>query len=424
VIIKEIVLRIGQKIAGFCMRRKDIILLVVAVAVLVFSLVRLTGGKTAAEVISPALVFVHNWESREEIILSLIDDFKLQYPEIEIFAVYKPYNEIRLSLFSNSDSAIEDDSIEGDIIAIDPLWIPELVKKEKIEPEEFPILRFFYPLFYNIEILKQAGFSGPPKTRSEFLAQARAVNKLGMHAVAFALGDTGGQNPYWDIYSWIWAAGIVFPNPQNGEYTRNPGGLTSAQTNVIRETLDFFCTLYNEKLLFPGTFSMNENEKMEAFLNGRTAFMIGSAEDMELLKSGLGDALDYTAIPVPDNYQGRPVFGSSGWNLAINRNSALKEDSRLFIDFLAEHSPLLAYEWAIPENNNPMFTPDPFYAKAQELYISGNLIRDFSGPQTGPQAGPQAGPQVGPRATDFGEELLNLLEGRISAAEAVQRLPW
>jgi ABC-type glycerol-3-phosphate transport system substrate-binding protein len=153
---------------------------------------------------------------------------------------------------------------------------------------------------------------------------------------------------------------------------------------------------------------MDENEKREAFLNGRTAFMIGSAEDMELLKSGLGEALDYTAIPVPDNYQGRPIFGSSGWNLAINRISALKEDSRRFIEFLAEHSPLLAHGWAIPENNNPIFSPDPFYSKAQELYISGNLIQDFSRPV----------------AIDFSEELMNLLEGRISAAEAVQRLPW
>jgi multiple sugar transport system substrate-binding protein len=409
-------LNFGQKIAGFCMRRKDIILLAVAALVLVFSLARLTGmNKMTEEVAAPALVFVHNWESREEIILSLIDEFKLQYPETEIIAVYKPYNEIRLSLFSNSDSVIEDDSIEGDIIAIDPLWISDLTKEEKIEPEEFPILRFFYPLFYNIEILKQAGFSGPPKTRSEFLAQARAVNspERGIHAIAFALGDAGGQNSYQDIYSWIWAAGIVFPNPQNSqEYARNPGGLTSAQTTGLRETLEFIAALNSEKLLLPGTFTMDENEKMEAFFNGRTAFMIGSAEDMELLKSGLGDALDYTAIPVPDNYQGRPIFGSSGWNLAINRNSALKEDSRLFIAFLAEHSPLLAHGWAIPENNNPLFASDPFYSKAQELYISGNLIRDFSGPQTGP------------RATDFREELMNFLEAKISAAEAVQRLPW
>ncbi|MDR0312167.1 MAG: extracellular solute-binding protein [Treponema sp.] len=387
-------LKIGQKPAGFLMLRKDLILMALAVAVLVFSLVRLTN-KTAAEltVTAPVLVFVHSWESKEEMILSLIDEYNVQYPETEIIAVYKTYSEIKEMLFSS----IETNSIEGDIIAIDPLWISELVKEEKIEPDEFPILRFFYPLFYNIELLKQAGFSGPPKTRSEFLTQARAVNQpdANIYAIAFALEDAGGKNPFRDLYSWIWAAGIALP--------------TSTQISALRETLEFFVTLYNE---VPGTVFMDENEKREAFLNGRTAFMIGSAEDMELLKSGLGDALDYTAIPVPDNYQGRPIFDSSGWNLAINRNSALKEDSRRFIDFLAEHSPLLAHGWAIPENNNPMFSPDPFYSKAQELYISGNLIRDYSGPQAGPVA------------FDFSEELMNLFEGRISAAEAAQRLPW
>jgi ABC-type glycerol-3-phosphate transport system substrate-binding protein len=388
-------------------KNKDIVLLILAVVVLVFSLARLTLNKSTAEAtVPPALVFVHNWESREGIIRNLINEFELQYPETKISAVYKPYYEIRESFFSNPESVVE-----GDVIAIDPLWISELVKEEKIEPEDYPILRFFYPLFYNIEILKQAGFSGPPKTRNEFLTQARAVNNpgAGIHAIAFALGDADNGNPYRDIYSWIWAEGIVFPNPESYQSaTQNPGGLSAVQTAALRETLKFFATLYDEKLLAPETFSMDENEKRETFLNGKTAFLIGSAVDMELLKSRLGNALDYTAIPVPDNYQGRPIFDSSGWNLAINRNSTLKEESLRFITFLMEHSPLLAHGWAIPENDNPMFTSDPFYSKAQELYISGNLIQDF----------------YGPKGIAFREELINLVEGRIGPAEAVQRLPW
>jgi ABC-type glycerol-3-phosphate transport system substrate-binding protein len=140
--------------------------------------------------------------------------------------------------------------------------------------------------------------------------------------------------------------------------------------------MEFFATLHHENLLLPGLFTLDENEKRAAFLEGRTAFMIGSAEDMELLRAGLGAALDYTAVPVPDNYPGKPLFGRGGWDLAINRGS-LKEEAKLFISFLMEHSPSLAYGWAVPENYNSMIPSDLFYAKAQELYISGNLVQDF-----------------------------------------------
>jgi ABC-type glycerol-3-phosphate transport system substrate-binding protein len=390
------------------MRHKDIVLLVLAILVLVFSLIRMNGNNAGAAITvpAPALVFLHSWEGREEILSSLKEKFELQYPEIKVLLVYKPYDEIRKALFDNSGNVIGTAVIQGDIIAVDPLWISDLVKAGKIELEKFTVLSFFYPFFYNTEILIQAGFSGPPKTRTEFLTQARAIItlKTGEYPIAFAL-EVQNIAPYRDIYSWIWAAGIMF---ESG--TQNSGSLLPAETATLRQALDFFAALHNENLLFPGSFSMDENEKREAFLKGRTAFMIGSAEDMELLRTGLGNALDYTAIPVPDNYTGRPLFGRGGWDLAINRNSSQKKEAMQFISFLLEHSLVLAHGWAIPENYNPAIPSDYFYSKAQELYISGDLVQDFS--------------KQRPRDLDivFRDELMKLFEGKTSAADAVQAI--
>jgi ABC-type glycerol-3-phosphate transport system substrate-binding protein len=407
------------------MKHKDIVLLILALMVLVFILVRM--NKTAAADISvtaaPVLVFIHSWEGRDEILNNLKDKFELQYPEIEVQLVYKPYDEMSKALFGNSDDVTETAVIEGDVIAVDPLWISDLVKAGKIELEKFTVLSFFYPFYYNTEILKKAGFSGPPKTRTEFLTQARAIMNLktGEYPIAFALED-GSISPYRDLYSWIWAADIAFSSPQNVG-TRSPGTFLPAELTSIRQALDFFVTLHNENLLLPGSFLLDENEKREAFLNGRTAFMIGSAEDMELLRAGLGDALDYTAIPVPDNYSGRPLFGLGGWDLAIKRNSALKQEAMQFISFLLEHSPVLAHGWAIPENYNPVIPSDAFYAKAQELYISGNLVQDFANLAPRDQEG-NLRPLVSVEDLDtvFREELMKLFEGETSSADAVQAI--
>jgi ABC-type glycerol-3-phosphate transport system substrate-binding protein len=393
------------------MRHKDIVLLILAVLVLVFVLFRMNGNKAKADIAvpAPALVFIHYWEGKEEILNSVKDKFELQYPEVKIQLVYKPYDEIRKALFDDSGDVIETAVIEGDVIAADPLWIPALVKSEKIFPSNSTVLNFFYPFYYNTEILQQAGFSGPPKTRTEFLTQARAIMNLktGEYPIALALGD-GSLYPYRDIYSWIWAADLLFSDPRKETGMQNPGTFLPAEITSLRQTLDFLVTLHNENLLLPGSFSLDENEKRTAFLNGKTAFMIGSAEDMELLRAGLGDALDYTAIPVPDNYSGRPLFGQGGWDLAINKNSALQHEAAQFLAFLLEYSPVLAYGWAVPNYNNPVFPSDPFYSKAQELYSSGDLVKDFS--------------DIKPQNLDivFKEELAKLVEGKTTTTDTVQ----
>jgi multiple sugar transport system substrate-binding protein len=393
------------------MRHKDIVLLILAALVLVFSLVRM-GGKKAADIIEtvPTLVFIHGWEGREEILGSLKEKFELQYPEIKIDLVYKPNDQIRKTLFDDSGNVIETAVIEGDVIAADPLWIPDLVRAGKIELEKSTVVSFFYPFFYNIEILRQAGFSGPPKTRTEFLTQARAIvnPEAGIYPIAFALGENAG--PYRDIYSWVWASGIMFSSPEiNEQGTRNSVFLPSEAAS-IRQALEFFAVLHHENLLLPGSFTLDENEKRAAFLEGRTAFMIGSAENMELLRAGLGAALDYTAVPVPDNYPGKPLFGRGGWDLTISRDSSLKEEAKQFISFLLEHSPSLAYGWAVPENDNSMIPSDLFYAKAQELYISGNLVQDFF--------------DIKPRDLDnaIREEIIKLFADGASPADAVQAI--
>ena len=110
-------------------------------------------------------------------------------------------------------------------------------------------------------------------------------------------------------------------------------------------------------------------------MEGRTAFMIGSAEEMETLRASMGANLDYTAIPAPDNYSGRPFLYSGSWVLAIPGDAPNREEALSFVSFLLERGSVLAGGWAITENGNYSAAQDGFYSKAGELYAVRRYYR-------------------------------------------------
>ena len=333
---------------------RDIFLLLPALAILAFAFAGFTAKKIHTET-APVLLFTCTWEGREEILDSIVQEYE-KIHRVKIITEYMPNN----------------GTVKGDVITVNRRQVSQLIESGLIEPEFFTLLSFFYPLYYNTAILLNAGFNRPPKTAPEFLIQAEKITnpEAGIYAAAFALDQDNQDGIYADICSWIWASGI-FP-----EKTEN---LSRDEIHRLAETLEFLLTLERKNYLYPETFMLNEDEKRKAFIDEKTAFMIGSAEDMELLRGIMGDKLGFTSIPAPAAYTGRPVFGSDSWILAIPKETKNREEALSFITFLAEKSSVLAGGWAVAENGNSIPVNDPFYYKAAELYISGELAGGVTG---------------------------------------------
>jgi ABC-type glycerol-3-phosphate transport system substrate-binding protein len=166
------------------------------------------------------------------------------------------------------------------------------------------------------------------------------------------------------VYSWIWASGAE-------------GG------TVAEEALGFLSRLSGENLLHPGSPEFDESEKLEAFINGHSAFMIAAVQDAEILRRRMGDSFGFSSIPAPGSQAGKPVFGVFGWSLGISGQSAYKEEAKIFAAFLAEQGAYLSEKLhAVPGNAaspSPAVQKDPFYSKAWDLYISGDFIRAPAG---------------------------------------------
>jgi multiple sugar transport system substrate-binding protein len=291
---------------------------------------------------------------------------------------------------------------QGLLAALTPYIQPDQTDQSGAGPDQYalPLVSFMDLLFYNIDVLRAAGFDRPPKTRTEFLAcaGAAAAGKNGGAALAFSPEDPRSIRR--DFFSWVWAAGFSPIREGRADFSAPP----------VRETLEFLRRLHAEGLLSPGTFEKTGAEKTEEFVSGNIAMMIGSVEDLPYVRKRLGDsAFGITLIPAPADYAGRPVLGPSRWYAGINSHCASPDEAWAFLSFLAEKSPVLAAQVrAAPGGGSPGdgIREDEVYSKAWDIYEAAELIHEFSGFPGGDEL-----------ETIIREELALLFEGKKNAAE-------
>jgi multiple sugar transport system substrate-binding protein len=261
------------------------------------------------------------------------------------------------------------------------------------EQQAIPLVSFMDLLFYNIELLKAAGFDRPPKTRTEFLACARAVSAAhaadgnsagsGIYGAALGLSPRDPQALRRDVFSWIWAAGGELR--QEGAF----GGKT------VSDVLDFLGQLKSEGALAPGSFEKTGAERLEEFARGKIALMIASARVIPALQKEMGGNFGITVIPgsAGPAPPGKNILGLSGIYAGISAASAHPDEAWGFLIFLAEKSPVLSAKLkAVPGSLPGPFsasnagavaddykTGDPIYSKARDIFEASDIPQGFAG---------------------------------------------
>jgi multiple sugar transport system substrate-binding protein len=379
-------------------------LLILFVLLFFIALLFRPGTKLTAKteiVETPGIVFTQWWEkdADKEILSEIFAEFESLHGDLKIILNTCAYEDLRLALFEgNGKSAIDEKTI-GDVIALDPLWVSELSKKEIIENVNANPVSFINILYYNIDILKEAGFPRPPKTRSEFLVYARRLTGSN----GLALGMNSSRGIYDDILAWSWSAGVQLIKDGKPQVNSRP----------VVDCLSFLASLYSDGLLTPQSFTADSagvsptgfpGNKLEDFISGKAAFMIASSSEIGFVREQMGDeAFGVTSIPIPDNYAGKSFFAVSAWTTGVYSASAQKENAKLFANFLAEKTAVISDKMRAMPGNHPAY--DAFYSKVWEIAIAGEMAQDFSGLNwTELEEG-------------FKEELSALFAGSASAAE-------
>lgn len=294
-----------------------------------------------------------------------------------------------------------------------------------------PLVSFMDLLFFNIEILTNAGFSHPPRSREDFLAYARAVQQraraagaAGISGTAFSLNTDDRLALSRDLFSWIWAAGGNFwPDETQEPFVQTP---PTFNTRAMINDITFFRTLYNEGLLAPNVFETTGNQRLEEFAQGQIAMMIASTRIIPMLRERMGDGeFGITTIPRPAT-GGRYNISVTSIYAGISANSMIFEDetssqaalrkeaAMAFIEFLAEQSSKLSEELKavpgslfshIPEN---YIRADTFYSKAWSIFEASQIVHGFIGRSNAKEY-----------ENIFLEELKNFFDGTRTAQQTV-----
>jgi multiple sugar transport system substrate-binding protein len=375
-----------------------------AVLCLALVLALILSGRAEQKAAEPdsALVFTQWWEDEMEAgsLEALVDEFRAQYPDIDVRLDTRPYGEIRDSLLYAPEDGGEEEGPprtsapprRPDILGLDPRWIGELAERGLLEyldrdyaddrgisfyvprgTAALPLVSFMTPLFYNIELLETAGFDRPPKNRTEFLRAARAVTdpRKGCYGFALALSPENPGGIAVDIYSWFRAANGPLLDRGNPRFN----------TPETVEVLGFLRELYRSSLVSPGSFSKTEAEKLEEFMSGRVAMMIASVRDIPLVRER-NVPFSVTAVPGSDSSFGKPAFGLYGWYAGISESSKNKAGARIFLNFLAANrSRIGAAAKAVPGGGSSAegyISDDPLFSKVYSIYEAGEALEEFT----------------------------------------------
>jgi len=335
-----------------------------------FLIYRLTVGNLPG-VKHTTLVFAQWWEDQLEgaILADLAAEFEKANPNVTIVLEKKGWDEIRESL---------DGDAGPDMFSIDPYAFHELDSSFRLlaittakegSANILPLISFINPLFYNIDLLRNAGFDRPPKNQTEFLSYVQRIKETGggsIYGAGLALGgDPNGINRH--LLSWIWASTNSSESVENFRFN----------SREVTGALNFLNQL--NRSLYPYPFYLSDEDLLKAFCEGKVAMIIASSADIKKVrKTHINFGI--TTIPSPESYTKKPVFPLNEWYLALNGKTLHQEEARQFAAFLKEKSESLAIAaYAVPGNGSRdrvLSRDDPYYSKAFDMYEAGEMIRE------------------------------------------------
>ena len=255
-------------------------------------------------------------EVGEKFMAELKAAFEKDHPDIKLVSVDSPFTGFH-------DRAIVQHQAKKlpDVLMVQVDWVAEFADlglieplDERIakEPPEFfanipatfhqkwrgkqyylPVERGAVALFYNTDLFKAAGISGPPKTWDEFAEIAqKLINPEKKHfAVTGTLQAEPPTNMTYEIYPLLLQAGAkIIDGSTNKAVFNSPEGVAAIEWYLQRVNKD--------KISVPGVLSNGEKEKRANFASGNVAMMFEGPWGIAIQKQ-LNPNLNYDIAPLP-----------------------------------------------------------------------------------------------------------------------------
>jgi multiple sugar transport system substrate-binding protein len=186
-------------------------------------------------------------------------------------------------------------------------------------------------LFYRTDLIKEAGFSAPPKSWDELLTQAAAIQDPAKNRYGYAF--RGGKNANSNVVAAIEA--YVGDTIDRENAFKITGGQSIFAAPEAQAAVDTYFELFR-KASPPSSVAWGYPEMVEGFNNGSTAFLLQDPEVIATVSaSKVLKADQWQTAPLltgPSGKASQPV-ATSGWGVA--ESSKNKEAAVKLVEFLS-----------------------------------------------------------------------------------------
>jgi multiple sugar transport system substrate-binding protein len=220
-------------------------------------------------------------------------------------------------------------------------------------------------LFYNRDLLNNAGISTPPKDWKEFSDDVIKITKQDSKGniiqAGAAIGTADNVARSMDILSLIMMQNGTQMTDANGYPTFNllPQNLTR-QTLPAVEALNYY-TSFASPSTQAYTWNTNMPNSLESFMSGKTAFYFGYAYNIPTIKTQ-APKLNFEISTVPQIPGGNAINFANYWAETVSKKSQHANEAWDFILFIAAN-----------KDNNKIFLDQSKKPTALRELISGQL---------------------------------------------------
>ncbi len=313
------------------------------------------------------------------------DAFMAEHPDTKIELEMVPWASLQQKLVTDISGGVN-----ADLAVIGTRWILDYADQGVVEPLDsymddafkdrffqtfltpsvvdgttygLPIAASARAMFYNKDLLKEAGFDAPPATWDDMLTVSRAIKDLGKDGT-YAYGIQGKSTEtdvYWYYPMWSYGGTIL-----------NADGKSAVNSDAGKKAMDIYTTMIKEGLTEPGVTDYQRADIENLFKQGKLGMVITGPFLSKQLKEQAPD-LNYGLAAVPKGTTSA-TYGVTD-SIVMFQNSKVKDEAWAFLDFLFTTDQRVKFDQAegfLPVNKEE--AANPMFADNADLKVFTDLL--------------------------------------------------
>jgi len=296
-----------------------------------------SGAAKATEPVTLQMVDSLTSPARTTLLKGMLAEFETANPGIKVQLVSPPTEQADAKIQQMLQSGAGVDVLEVRDLTVGPFsknkWLYDMASDlkgwdgfDKLtgQTQQFAVdaegHSYFVPygfyglsLFYRTDMVKDAGFSGPPNTWDELVQQAAKIQDPTKNRYGYAF--RGGKNSNGQLSSILEAYNIDNVDPKNAYKVKS--GATIFSTPESQVAADKYIELF--KTGSPkSSVAYGYPEMVQAFTNGSTAFLLQDPEVIATVKASSLKADQWSVAPNVVGPTGKAAWpmATAGWGVA------------------------------------------------------------------------------------------------------------